>query len=232
VSEIPPPDVPHSVTTNGTRESSSGRPIRVALADDHDVTRRNLRLILERAGDVEVTGEVGDLRATEAHVRSHRPHVLVLDLAMPNGSSIETISRLRRAAPNTEIVVLTNQVSPVFASHALEAGAVGFVRKDLADAELGEAVSRAARGAGYVTPEVAVALAGLRHSVEKRGLTERETEVLRLIALGYTSREIADELHLSSRTVETYRERIHRKTRFASRRAFVQYALRHGLLSA
>ena len=232
VSEIVSPDLPHRAETKNAPRPSAGHAIRVVLADDHDLMRRNLRLILEQNGGVQVTAEVSDLRATEAHVRSHRPHVLVLDLAMPDGSSIDTIRRLRRQVPDTEIVVLTTERSPVFAAHALDAGAIGFVRKDLAAAELGEAVTRAARGAGYVSAEVAVALAGLRDSVVERGLTERETEVLRLIALGYTSSEIADELHLSKRTVDTYRERIHRKPRFPNRRAIVRYALQHGLLTA
>jgi two-component system, NarL family, response regulator NreC len=207
-------------------------PIRVVLADDHALMRRSLRLLLENERDLEVIAEAGDLQTVTRHVREHRPHVLVLDLGLPNGSSIQEIGRLRTEAPGTEIVVLTMEESPVFAQQALDAGAIGFVLKEMADEDLPAAVRRAARGLHYVSPRVAATLSALRRSITESRLSGRETEVVRLIALGYTSAEIGDELHLSPRTVETHRERINRKLGLRTRREVVRYALQHGLLAA
>jgi two-component system response regulator NreC len=130
----------------------AARPIRVVLGDDHAMMRRSLRLLLESEDDLEVIAEAGDLETVMRHVREHRPRVLALDLGMPNGSSIEAIRRLREEVPGMEIVVLTMEDSPVFAQQALDAGAIGFVLKDMADEDLPEAVRRAAHGLHYVSP--------------------------------------------------------------------------------
>lgn len=206
--------------------------IRVIVADDHHAVRRNLRLLLDREEDVEVIAEAADLLTVLRHVPARLPHVLVLDLRMPNGSSIDAIRRLREQVPDTEIVVLTMEQSPAFARQALDAGAIGFVLKDKADDELPEAVRRAARGEEYISGRVAAGLEALRKLVDADILTARETEVLRLIALGYTSAEIAGKLHLSRRTVETHRARLHRKLGAETRHQLVSYALRNHLMSA
>jgi two-component system response regulator NreC len=205
-------------------------PIRVVLADDHSVVRRSLRLLLDGEQDVEVVAEAADLGTVARHVHGHAPHVLILDLQMPNGSSLEMIRRLREQVPETEIVVLTMERNPVFAQRALDAGAIGFVLKHKADAELPEAVRLAARGQEYVSPYVVNGLKGLRRSVTGDGLSPRETEVLRLIALGYTNGEIARQLHLSRRTIETHRANIHHRLGVASRAELVQFALRRHLM--
>jgi two-component system response regulator NreC len=205
-------------------------PIRVVLADDHAAVRRNLRLLLDREEDLEVIAEATDLSMATRHVRGHLPHVLVLDLRLPNGSAIETLRRLREQVPETEIVVLTMEQSPVFAKQALDAGALGFVLKDRADTELLTATRRAARGEEYVSERVAASLEALSRTIHRDGLSPRETEVLRLIALGYTSAEIAGKLHLSRRTVETHRARIHHKLGLQSRAELVQFALRRKLI--
>lgn len=207
-------------------------PIRVVLADDHAVVRRSLRLLLDNEQGVEVIAEAVDLSTVVSYVYAHRPHVLVLDLRLPNGSSIETIRRLREQVPETEVVVLTMEESPMFAQNALDAGAVGFVLKDRADTELPAAVRRAARGAEYVSARVGAGLQALRRAVDQDGLSPRETEVLRLIALGHTSAEIAAKLHLSRRTVETHRTRIHNKLGLSTRAELVQFALRRRLIGA
>ena len=173
------------------------RPIRLVLGDDHAMMRRSLRLLLESEDDLEVTAEAADLETVMRHVREHRPHVLALDLGMPNGSSIEAIRRLREEVPGMEIVVLTMEESPVFAQQALDAGAIGFVLKEMADEDLPEALRRAARGLQYVSPRVAASLTALLRSRTDDRLGGRETDVVRLIARGYTSAEIARELHLS-----------------------------------
>jgi two-component system response regulator NreC len=128
--------------------------VRVVLAEDHATMRRSLRLLLDSEPDLEVVAEAGDQATAIGHVHGHRPQVLVLDLRMPSGSSIETIRRLRAHAPGTEVVVITMQESPAFAKHALDAGAIGYVLKDTADAELPEAVRHAARGELYTSPRV------------------------------------------------------------------------------
>jgi two-component system response regulator NreC len=165
-------------------------------------------------------------------MNGHAPHVVVLDLQMPGGPSIEVIRRLREYAPDTNVVVLTTERSPAFAQRAINTGAVGFVLKDTADIELPEAVRRAAQGEEYVSPHVAAGLEALRRTVNGDGLSPRETEVLRSIALGYTSAEIAARLHLSRRTIETHRARIHHKLGLATRAELVQYALRRNLVGA
>ncbi len=205
-------------------------PIRVVLADDHALVRRSLRLLLDGEHDVEVIAEADDVASVISHVERHEPRVLVLDLKMPGGSSIEAIGRLRERAPDTEIVVMTMEGDPVFAHHAFAAGAVGFVAKDLAAEELPQAVRAAARGEEFVSPRIAAGLAALHRSLTDDALSTREVEVLRLIALGHTRVEIAGKLHLSPRTVETHRSNIHGKLGVRTRAELVRYALRRGLL--
>lgn len=212
--------------------ASPERSIRVVLADDHALMRRSLRLLLDREEGVEVIAEAEDLTAVMRHVRGHLPHVLVLDLRLPAGSSIEAIRHLRQQVPSTEVVVLTMEDNPVFAQQALDAGAIGFVLKEFADAELPQAVRSAARGEQYLSARLAAHLESLRRSGADDQLTTREVEVLRLIALGNTSTEIARQLHLSSRTIESHRARIHRKLGLSTRAELVRYALRRGLLTA
>ena len=166
------------------------------------------------------------------HVTCHVPHVLVLDLRLPNGSSIEMIRQLRKQFPDTAVVVLTMEDSPLFARAAIDAGAIGFVLKDRADTELVSAVRLASRGDEYVSARVASALQALRRASEDDGLTPRETDIVRMIALGHTSAEIACRLHLSRRTVETHRARIHNKLGFKTRAELVQFALRRHLIGA
>ena len=205
-------------------------PIRVVLADDHALMRRSLRMLLNGEEGVEVIAEADDMAGVTRHVLGHEPRVLVLDLNMPGGSSIEAISRLRERAPDTKIVVMTMEENPVFAQRAFAAGALGFVAKDLADGELAQAVRAAARDEEFVSPRIAKRLDALHRSLTDDALSPREVEVLRLIALGHTSVEIARKLHLSPRTVETHRANIHRKLNLATRAELVRYALRRGLL--
>ncbi len=207
--------------------------IRVVLADDHALMRRGMRSLLDGERDMEVIAEAGDLASAARYVSIHRPAVLVLDLNLPGGSSLDTIGQLREQAPETEIVVMTMDEDPVFAQRALAAGAVGFVLKDLADTELPLALRAAVRGEEYVSPRVASRLDAL-HRCADRGQAERsrEVEVLRLIALGHTSVEIARKLQLSPRTVESHRARIHQKLGLATRAELVRFALRRGLLGS
>ncbi len=204
--------------------------VRLVLADDHESVRRSLRLLLSGEPDVEVVAEAGDLQTAVRQLNGSSPNVLVLDLHMRGAPGIETIRRLRLQAPETEIVVVTMEPSPVFAQQMIEAGAIGFVLKDRADVELPAAVRHAAKGEEYISPQVAARLQLLRRAVGGDGLSPREVEVLRLIALGHTSAEIAEMLHLSRRTVETHRARIQRKLGVTTRAELVAYALQRRLI--
>jgi two-component system response regulator NreC len=133
--------------------------IRVVLADGHTLMRRGLRHVLDREDNLEVVAEAGDLASVMREVRSQLPRVLVIDLSMSNGSSMEAIQALRATMPGTEIVVLTMEESTVFAQQAIRAGAIGFVLKHAAEEELPTSVRRAARGEAYVSPRVAARLA-------------------------------------------------------------------------
>ncbi len=192
--------------------------------------RRSLRLLLDSEADLEVIGEADDLPLVVRHVQSQRPQVLVLDLGMPGGSSVDAIRRLRAQVPETHVVVLTLDDNPIFAQQALNAGATGFVLKDLSDEDLPRAVRAAAQGEQYVSPRIMERLQIMQDSFTQDKLTPREIEVLRLIALGHTSVQIAERLHLSPRTIETHRTRIHRKLEVNNRSELVHYAIARGLL--
>ena len=205
--------------------------IRIVIADDHAVVRSGLRLLLDSEQDFEVVAEAGDVDAARRYVRGHHPAVLVLDLNMPGGSSLEAIPGIRESAPETQIVILTMQEEPAFARQALSAGAIGYVLKEAADDELVEAVRRAARGETYLNPRLGARLAAEPTVGAPDDLSEREVDVLRLIALGHTNAEIAEQLYLSVRTVETHRAHIQQKLRLTSRAELVRYALERGLVN-
>ena len=207
-------------------------PIRVVIADDHAVVRSGLRMLIDATEGLEVVAEAGDVPTAMQVIRAHRPEVAVLDLNMPGGSSLEAIPALRESTPETAIVVLTMQDDPAFAREALQGGALGFVLKEAADEELLEAVKLAARGENYLNPRLGARLAAQppAPSGPPDGLSERELEVLRLIALGHTNVEIGEQLFLSTRTVETHRAHVQQKTRASSRAELVRYAIDHGLI--
>jgi len=207
-------------------------PITVVLADDHAVLRQTLRRLLDVETSVSVVEEASDLAAAIEQVHRQAPRVLVLDLDMPNGSTVEAIRRLRAEVPRTEIVVLTTEESALVAQQLLAAGAVAYVFKDRAETELLEAVRRAGRGEEFVSSRVAAGLDVLRRTSEGGPLSPREVEILRLIALGHTSAEIAAKLHLSRRTVETHRARILQKLGLKTRAELVRFALERHLIGA
>jgi two-component system, NarL family, response regulator NreC len=210
--------------------ATTKKPIRVVIADDHSVVRRGLRQVLDADGGFDVVAEASDLESARRYVRGHHPDVLVLDLNMPGGSSLEGIPEIRAECPETQIVVLTMQDEPAYARHALGAGALGYVLKEAAEAELVEAIERAAAGDTYLNPRLGARVAAEPPPGPPDGLSEREVEVLRLIALGHTNGEIAEQLYLSVRTVETHRAHIQQKLRLGTRSELVRYALDHGLV--
>jgi two-component system response regulator NreC len=224
-------DDPTAAPPEGDDAGPPKERIRIVLADDHAVVRSGLRLLLDAEHDFEVVAEAGDVESAARYVRGHHPAVLVLDLNMPGGSSLAAIPRIRESAPETQIVILTMQEEPAFARQALSAGAIGYVLKEAADAELVEAVRRAATGETYLNPRLGARLAAEPAVGAPDDLSEREVDVLRLIALGHTNAEIAEQLYLSVRTVETHRAHIQQKLRLTSRAELVRYALERGLVN-
>ncbi len=209
--------------------------ITIVLADDHAVVRAGLRLLLDQAGGLRVVSEAGDAESALRAVLGHKPAVLVLDLNMPGElTSLDAIPEVADASPGTRVVVLTMQEDPAFARRALQAGAAGYVLKEAADSELVEAVRRAAAGETYLNPRLGAALAAAPPAAAGApdDLSAREVEVLRLIALGHTNAEIAEQLFISVRTVETHRAHIQQKLRRSTRAELVRYALDRGLLDA
>ncbi len=206
--------------------------ITIVIADDHQVVRAGLRLLLEAEEGFEVVAEAGDVASTERRVSAYHPRVLILDLNMPGESSLPAIPRLRENAPGTQIVVLTMQNDPAFARESLRAGAIGYVLKEAADSELVQAVRLAAEGRTYLNPELGARLAAEppTPSGPPDDLSGRELEVLKLIALGHTNGEIAQTLYLSVRTVESHRAHIQQKTGRTTRADLVAYARDHNIL--
>jgi two-component system response regulator NreC len=208
-------------------DAKANAAIRIVLADDHAAMRQSLRLLLDAEADIDVVAETDSLSAVLAHVHARRPDVLVLDLGMSSlGSGIAALDKLSR---EMHIVVLTMNDDPAFARRTLDNGALGLVLKEMADSDLPAAVRAASLGKRYVSPLLAAKLNSGKQNDSNR-LTPREREVLRLIALGHTSVEIARKLELSPRTIETHRARIHRKLNLDTRAQLVRYALQHELL--
>jgi two-component system response regulator NreC len=205
----------------------------ILIADDHAVMRSGLRMLLENEEDFEVAAEAGDVEETIRKLKAYKPDVLLLDLHMPGGPSLQSILQMLEASPGTRIVVLTMQNSAGFVREALRAGALGYVTKEEADSELVEAVRLALNNQPYLHPRLGARLAT---EADEDGppddLSEREVEVLRLIALGHTNAEIGGQLFLSVRTVESHRAHIQQKLRLQTRAELVHYALEHKLLQA
>jgi two-component system response regulator NreC len=206
----------------------SERPLTVALADDHPVVRAGLKTLLEADSAVHVVGEFADLPATRNGVPVLRPDVLVLDLAMAGESSLGAIPALLGATPGLRIVILTMQEDPGFAREALRLGASGYVLKDAAADELLLALRTVRRGSTYLHPALGAQMAVLDASTSP--LTDREIQVLRLLAEGNTNAEIAARLYLSLRTVEAHRGQLRAKLGLETRAELSAYAREHGLV--
>jgi two-component system response regulator NreC len=202
------------------------------LADDHVVVRSGLRMLLESEPGIEVVAEAGDVAATTSAVAEHHPDVLLLDLHMPGESALPIIPELGESSPGTRVVVLTAQRDPSFAGEAMRLGAAGYVPKEAAGKQLVRAIRIAAEGGTYLEPRLGARLAANVAAARSAApeLTERETEVLRLIARGHTNREIAERLFLSVRTVESHRARIQQKLGRSKRSDLVDYVLESGLV--
>jgi two-component system, NarL family, response regulator NreC len=225
---------PHlSAVEDPAAEGAQRATLSVVIADDHALMREGLGRLLDEAEDIEVvSGEASDLKSMALLVAESRPDVLVLDLCMPDGSSLRATSELRTRIPETQVVIVSMEDAPGFAQRALASGAIGYVLKELADEDLAPAIRAASQGDEFLSAPVASRLTSLRQTLTDGRLTARESEVLRLIALGHTNVEIARTLDVSARTIETHRANIHRKLQLRTRAELVRYALRCGLLES
>ena len=209
--------------------------ISVVLVDDHAVVRSGIRLLLDRQEDIEVIGEAGNAKDALSRARALKPDVILLDVVMPGESGIEVLPRLLEESPETKVLVLSMQDDPSYVREAFAAGAQGYVLKEAADEEVVSAVREIAKGGRYVHPtlgaRMVAAEAEERAAAEADPLSEREREVLRLLALGHTNQEIAGKLYISVRTAESHRAHIMQKLRLATRAELVRYALSQGLLT-
>jgi two-component system, NarL family, response regulator NreC len=207
---------------------------RVLIVDDHAVVRSGLKLVLEADEAIEPVGEAGTARDAIFEARALKPDVILLDVVMPDQSGLEIIPTLLHENPDTKILVLSMQDDPRYVREAFDAGASGYVLKEAADSEVVAAVREVAGGGRYVDPELGARLVAAesaeRRRAEEDPLSEREGEVLRLLALGHTNQEIAKQLYISVRTAETHRAHIMQKLRLSSRAELVRYALDRGLL--
>lgn len=211
--------------------AAPARPITVIIADDHSVVRDGVRAVLEREdGEFEVVAEVGDIPAMVRAVRDHKPDLLTLDLTMPGGSSLGALPSCFIAHPDLAVAILTMREDPEYARQALRAGARSYVLKEAEPAELLQAFRLAVAGRSYLHPRLGAAMAtGEEDATEGILLSDREREVVRLIANGYTNPEIAQRLGVAERTVKTYRARAIEKLGFSSRAEITAYVRRIGL---
>jgi two-component system response regulator NreC len=211
--------------------------LRVIIVDDHAVLRTGLRLLLDAESDIEVVGEAKNGQEAIPLVQEIKPDVIILDLTMPGLGGLNTLEELRRLFPFCRVLVLTMHKDEGYLRRALAAGAMGYVLKQSDDQELLVALRAVARGEIYVTPALTPTLLGHlipqptgKSDSPKHRLSEREEQVLRLVAQGYTSQEVAEQLHLAVTSVETYRSRAMQKLELRGRVQLVQHALQVGWL--
>ncbi|HJU48039.1 MAG TPA: response regulator transcription factor [Gaiellaceae bacterium] len=210
--------------------------IRVLVVDDHAVVRTGLQRILDAEPDIETVGEAANAERAVFEAMEHKPDIVLMDVVMPGKSGIEIIPALQQAVPEAKVLLLSMQDDPRYLREAFAAGASGYVLKEAADTEVVDAIRAVAAGERYVHPALGARLvqadAEERRRAEEDPLSEREREVLRLLALGHTNQEIAKALFISVRTAETHRAHIMQKLGLSSRAELVRYALAEGLLDS
>jgi DNA-binding NarL/FixJ family response regulator len=209
--------------------------IRIVVVDDHAVVRSGLRMLLGAEDDLEVVAEAGNARDAVFEARAHKPDVILLDVVMPGESGIEVLPKLLHEAPEAKVLVLSMQDDPHYVREAFAAGASGYVLKEAVDAEVVDAIHQVSSGGRYVHPvlgaRMVAADAAAQAAADADPLSDREREVLRLLALGHTNQEIAKQLYISVRTAETHRAHIMRKLGLETRAELVRYAIEHGQLT-
>ncbi len=209
-------------------------PIRVLIVDDHAVVRSGLKLLLDAEPDIEAVGEAENGARALFEAIELKPDVVLMDLVMPEAGGLESMPTLLQSVPDTRVLVLSMQDDPRYVREAFAAGASGYLLKEAADVELVAAIRAVAAGERYVHPTLGARMvaadATARQRAETDPLSEREREVLHLLALGHTNQEIADMLFISVRTAETHRAHIMRKLGLSTRAELVRYAIAEGLL--
>jgi two-component system response regulator NreC len=206
--------------------------IRLLLVDDHALFRSSLRVRLEREDDISTAGEAATAEQAVARARAVQPDVVLLDLFLPRKGGYETIPELLRVSPKAKVLVVSSMSRPTAVRQAMTAGARGFVPKRSSDLQLIEAIRRVAAGGQYVDPGLGARLVVDDASPELLALSERERDVLHLLALGYTNQEIATRLFVSVRTVDSHRASIMRRLGLQTRAELVMFALAYGLIGA
>jgi DNA-binding NarL/FixJ family response regulator len=206
--------------------------IRLLLVDDHQLIRSSLRARLDREPDLTTVGEAGTVPEAIWTARAVQPDVILLDLVLPRQSGIDAIQDLLAEAPSTRILIVSSLAQPTSVRRALAAGAQGYVPKQASDTELIEAIHRIAAGERYVDPELGAQLVVADGVPALEPLSDRERDILSLLALGHTNTEISNKLYISVRTVDTHRAHIMRKLDLATRAELVLFALAHGLIGA
>lgn len=210
------------------------RHLRILLVDDHRVVRAGLRMLLEAEPGLEVVDEAGGVRDAVFKARRHAPDVIVLDVMLPDGDGDEAIGRLQAEAPETKVLILSMEDSGHHVRRAFANGANGYVLKDAAEEELVSAIREVAAGGRYLHPALGARMVQAQVEEQRRAaadpLSDREREVLRLLAEGHTNQEIAARLYISVRTAETHRAHIMQKLRFTTRAELVRYAIDQGML--
>jgi len=208
--------------------------IRVLIVDDHAVLRSGLHLLLDAQSDIEVVGEAGDVKEAVFETRDKQPDVVLMDVVMPGQTGIEGVPLVLKEAPEAKVLVLSMQDDPRYVHEAFAAGAAGYILKEAVDAEVVGAIQRVAAGEHYVHPALGARLIAAEAEAKAREeadpLSDREREVMRLLALGHTNQEIAKMLYISVRTAETHRAHIMQKLRLSTRAQLVRYAIDQGLL--
>ena len=213
---------------------TESKPIRVLIVDDHAVVRSGLHLLLDADPGIEVVGEAGSVKDAVFEARAQKPDVVLMDVVMPGQTGIEGVPLVLKEAPDAKVLVLSMQDDPRYVHEAFAAGASGYVLKEAADSEVVGAVHEVAGGGRYVHPALGAKLVAAEAQAkaleDSDPLSEREREVMRLLALGHTNQEIAKMLYISVRTAETHRAHIMQKLRLSSRAELVRYAIDQGLL--
>lgn len=222
--------------TTKTHNQQTKAAIRVILADDHALVRAGIRLLLEQIDGVAVLAEAGDGREALDLIRLHEPDVVLLDIAMPKVNGLEVARDVVKNHPDVHVIILTVHETEEYAAHALRSGAAGFLPKSAASAELELALRTVKRGEQYLSPEidkqkVCEQLQGSSSRPAGMDITPRQTEVLGMIARGFSTKDIARELDISAKTVETHRAQLMDRLRIYDVAGLVRYAIRTGLVT-
>jgi DNA-binding NarL/FixJ family response regulator len=204
--------------------------IRVLIVDDHELLRAGLRSRLEREPGIAVVGEADTAERAVLLARKLQPDLIVLDLLLPRKSGSDVIPELAEVAPTARVLVVSSQAAPSSVRRALSAGAAGYLPKRSSDRELVAAIQLVAGGGGYVDPGLGAQLVNPNGSAALEPLSERERDVLQLLALGHTNQEIGKKLFISVRTVDTHRAHIMRKLQLETRAELVMFALANGVI--